>query len=200
MRTKTLFAFVLFFLVSSPLLAQHEHHQQMSPEQKKMMEAWERASTPGEAHRMLDPMIGTWDAVVKFWVAPGAPPEESKGVSEARWILGKRYVEQRFKGSAMGQPFEGIGYTGYDNIRKQYFGTWMDSMSTALMSTTGKAENGGRTWTFTGTMDDPMTGKTMNIEEKITVVSDDRHVFEMFSPGPDGKMFKSMEITYTRKK
>jgi hypothetical protein len=172
----------------------------MTPEQQKMMEAYMKAATPGEPHRLLEPMIGTWDAVVRFYPAPGEPPQESTGISENRWILGNRYVEQRFKGSAMGQPFEGIGYTGYDNVKKQYFGSWIDSMSTSMMTTTGKADSSGKNWTFTGTMDDAYTGKTLPLEEKVVVVSNDKHYFEMWNPGPDGKNYKSMEIIYTRKK
>ena len=199
MRTKTLVLCLLVLGFSLPALAQHEGHQ-MTPEQQKMMEAWQKAATPGEAHRALDAMVGTWDTTIRFWEAAGAPPQESTGTSENRWILGNRYVEQRFKGAAMGMPFEGIGYTGYDNIRKQYFGTWMDSMSTALMTTTGKTTDGGKTWTFKGTMDDPMSGKAFDVEERITVVNKDKHVFEMWHPGNDGKIYKAMEITYTRKK
>ncbi|HUP49650.1 MAG TPA: DUF1579 domain-containing protein [Thermoanaerobaculia bacterium] len=199
MRSKVFFTAAVCLIFAISLFAQHDHPQ-MSPEQMKLMEAYQKASTPGDAHRLLDQMAGTWNVTLKWWPAPGAPAQESAGVSENRWILGGRYVEQRFNGTAMGQPFEGIGYTGYDNIRKEYFGTWIDSMSTALMTTTGTAEEGGKKWTFKGTMGDPVTGKAMAVEEKITVVSPDRHVFEMWTPGPDGAMFRSMEITYTRKK
>jgi hypothetical protein len=200
MRVKTLSVLAVILVASLPLFAQHEGHQQMTPEQQKMMEAYMKAATPGEPHRLLEPMIGTWDAVVRFYPAPGEPPQESTGISENRWILGNRYVEQRFKGSAMGQPFEGIGYTGYDNVKKQYFGSWIDSMSTSMMTTTGKADSSGKNWTFTGTMDDAYTGKTLPLEEKVVVVSNDKHYFEMWNPGPDGKNYKSMEIIYTRKK
>lgn len=172
----------------------------MTAEEKAMMEAFQKAATPGEAHKKLSSMIGTWDTVVNFWPAAGAPAQRSTGFSDNRWILGGRYVEQRFTGTAMGQPFEGIGYTGYDNIKKQYFGTWMDSMSTGIMLTTGAAEEGGKQWKFKGTMDDPVSGKSLPVEEKVTIVDNDKHVFEMWSPGRDGKMYKSMEIVYTRKK
>lgn len=199
MRSKIVSMIATGLLLSASMVAQQEHPK-MSAEEKKMMEAYQRAGTPGEAHRALEPMVGTWDTVVKFWPAAGAPPQESRGVSETRWILGNRYLEQRFTGTAMGQPFEGIGYTGYDNIKKRYFGTWMDSMSTGIMSTTGSADKDGKTWTFKGTMDDPVTGKSLPIREKVVVHSRDQHVFEMWSPGRDGKVYKSMEIVYTRKK
>jgi hypothetical protein len=198
MRSKTPVLLTVCLVLSLPLFAQHEHPQ-MSAEQMKMMEAYQKAGTPGEAHKALEGMVGTWNTVIKFYPAPGSPAQESTGVSENRWILGGRYLEQRFQGSAMGQPFEGVGYTAYDNIRKQYAGTWMDSMSTAIMTTTGSATGPGQ-WKFTGSMDDPVTGKSQPMEETITVDGPDKHTFVMMGPGPDGKMFKTMEIVYTRKK
>ena len=53
--------------------------------------------------------------------------------------------------------------------------------------------------TMTGKMDDPMDGKTKAFKETVTVVDNDHHVFEMWGPDPSGKMFKWMEIRYTRK-
>jgi hypothetical protein len=75
----------------------------------------------------------------------------------------------------------------------------MDSMGTAIMRSTGKGDASGKTITMSGTMDDPMQKKSMPFKETIKVVDNDHHVFEMWSPGPGGKMFKMMEITYTRK-
>jgi hypothetical protein len=68
-----------------------------------------------------------------------------------------------------------------------------------MMTTTGKMESPTK-WKFTGTMDDPMTGKPQPMEETITIDSPDKHTFQMMGPGPDGKMFKTMEIVYTRRK
>ena len=198
MRSNAFLPVVACLLLSTTLFAQE--HPPMSEEQRKMMEAYQKAGTPGDPHRALEHFVGTWDTVIRFWPAPGAPPEKSAGTSESRWILGGRYLEQRFEGTAMGMPFEGRGYTGFDNIRNRYFGTWMDSMSTGMMTTTGVAEEGGKVWKFTGTMDDPLSGKAQPVEEVVRLEGPDKHVMEMWSPGPDGKMFKSMEIVYTRKK
>ena len=167
--------------------------------QKAQMDAWMKASTPGDAHKKLDGMVGTWNVTVKSWMQPGAPPMESTGSAVNSWVLGGRWMEEKFTGSFMGMPFQGIGYTGYDNIKKQYIGTWMDNMSTAVMTSTGKG-GGGNTWEFASSMDDPMTGKTMPVAQKVTFTDADHHTMEMWSPGPDGKMFKMMEIAYSRKK
>ncbi len=159
------------------------------PDEKAMMEAMTKAATPGEPHKKLESMVGTWDTKVTMWMDPSKPPEESTGTSENRWVLGNRYVQQTYEGTFMGQPFSGIGYTGYDNITKKYTGTWMDSASTAMMNMTGK-----------GTMNDPMTGKACKLTSKVTVADNDHHTMEMWGPDPSGKVYKMMEITYVRKK
>jgi Protein of unknown function (DUF1579) len=183
---------------SSIVFAQDQ--PKMSPEEKAEMDAMMKAGTPGDAHKKLSSMIGTWDAAVKMYpMKPGAPVQQSTGTSESKWVLGGRWVQEMVTGSMMGMPFYGIGYTGYDNIKKVYTGTWMDSMSTSTMLATGNMSN-DKTWEFTSTMDDPMSGKSMQIKQKVTVVDDDHHVMEMWGPMPDGKMMKMMEITYTRKK
>jgi hypothetical protein len=188
--------------LSVSAFAQHEQHgqQQMSAKEKAMMEAWQKAMTPGAQHKALDGMVGTWDTKVTSWMAPGAPPLESTGVSESRWVLGGRWIEHKFNGSFMNMPFEGIGYTGYDNLKKEFVSTWMDNMSTGAMVSAGSAAKDGKTMDFKSEMIDPMSGKKMPVKEKITVVDADNHVMEMWNPGPDGKMYKSMEIKYSRKK
>jgi hypothetical protein len=72
-------------------------------------------------------------------------------------------------------------------------------MSTAIMNMTGKADASGKV-NMSGPMADPMTGKVTTMKSTMTVVDNDHHKFEMWGAGPDGKMFKMMEIEYTRKK
>jgi hypothetical protein len=197
MKMKVWMALALLVVCTS--VVADEPKKEMPADQKAMMEAMMKAMTPGEPHKLLDNMVGTFDAKVSSWMQPGAPPMVSTGTSVNSWILGGRFVEQKFNGSFMGQPFSGIGYTGYDNIKKQYWGSWMDSMSTGVMMSTGSTSDNGKTWKFTASMPDPMTGKDAPMEERVTVTDKNHHMFEMWSPGPDGKMYKMMEITYTRK-
>jgi hypothetical protein len=198
MRKKLALAGVTL-LVCLTLIADEKPAAKKMDMDPAMMEAMMKAGMPGPAHKMLDGMAGSWDTKVTSWMMPGSEPMVSNGTSENKWIMGGRYMEQRFKGDFMGMPFEGLGYTGYDNVKKQYFGTWVDNMSTGMMTSVGTGGS-GNTMTFKGTYADPMTGKDVTCEEKVTVIDNDHTVFEMWAPGPDGKMFKSMEITYSRKK
>jgi hypothetical protein len=45
-----------------------------------------------------------------------------------------------------------------------------------------------------------MTGKVLAIRSTLRILDDDHNVYEMFSPGPDGKEYRMMQIDYTRKK
>jgi hypothetical protein len=199
MRCRILTATVLVAFTATLALADDPKTKDPARE-KAEMEAMMKAATPGDAHKKLGSMAGTFTADVKMWMQPGAPPAGGSGVAQNTWALDGRWLEQHFTGNFMGMPFTGVGYTGYDNIKKKYVGSWIDSMTTSMMVSSGTAEGDGKSFTFTSTMDDPMTGKSSPVKEKVTVVDDDHHTLEMWGAGPDGKMFKMMEIAYTRKK
>jgi hypothetical protein len=170
------------------------------PSQEEMMKKWEAYATPGAAHRKLDAFVGNWNVRMKAWMAPGQPPEQTEGTAETSWILGNRYLEQKYDGKMMGKPFSGVGFTGYDNFKKKYEAIWMDNMGTGVMTSTGSFDKSGKVMRFTATMDDPITGKKTTIKETLTIVDPDTHRLEMWATGPDGKMFKTLEGVYTRKK
>lgn len=202
MRSKIL-AVAIVALVSAGITAavaqDTKAAPQMTAEQKAEMETYMKFATPGEAHRLLQPFVGSFVVTSTMWQAPGAPPEVTKGTSENAWVLGERWVQQHFKGEVMGMPFEGIGYTGYDNFKKKYIGTWIDSMSTMLMVNEGAADPAGKTFTASGTVNDVMTGKPATFREVTRVIDANKHVMEMFGADKAGKEFKMMEIVYTRK-
>ena len=162
-----------------------------------MMAAWQKAMTPGAAHRRLEPLVGSFRAKTTFVVAPGAPPEVSEGTSEHRWVLGGRFLAQVYRGTAMGMPFEGIGYTGYDNVQKKYIGFWMDSFGTGFMPSESVGAPRAGAIDFDASAVDP-SGKTMRFLCKVRIQSGDRHTYEMWAPAPGGKRFLQMKVEYTR--
>lgn len=190
--------------VATPGWAEHpsgsEHPAGTDAAQQAMMEAWAKAAAPGPEHEAMAGMAGTWTTVVKNFMDPSAPPMESKGTAEFAMELGGRYMVQRFHGEMMGQPFEGLGYDGFDNVTKTYRSIWMDSMSTGIMVMNGKADPASTSIKYTGSMTDAASGADIPMESVITFIDKDHQKMEMWQPGPDGKMVKSMEILYSRKK
>lgn len=171
-----------------------------APDEKAMMEAMQKAMTPGEGQKKLTPLVGTFDAKVRTWMDPSQPPEDTVGTSVNTWALGDRYVQVKFDGIFMGETFSGIGYTGYDNVSKKYMSSWMDTASTGMMLSAGTMDAAGKVLTMKATMSDPLTGKTSTSDEKLTIADNDHHTMEMWAKAPSGKTFKMMEIQYTRKK
>ncbi|MEO8192100.1 MAG: DUF1579 family protein, partial [Acidobacteriota bacterium] len=127
-------------------------------DEKAAMEAMMKAATPGENHKKLEAFVGTFDVKVKMWEKPGAAPQESAGTSEGKMVLGGRYVHEDFQGTFMGQPFTGMGMTGYDNVQNKFVSTWADTMSTGIMTSTGKANASGNGMDMSASMADPVTG------------------------------------------
>lgn len=169
-----------------------------TPDEKVMMEKMQQAGTPGAAHRKLDPLAGKFTVKSKMWMDPSKPPQESSGTAERTWLMGKRYLEERFQGEYGGQPFTGVGLFGYDNVTRKYFGSWYDSMSTAMTTTKGTMT--GNTIKYKGMMSDPMAGKEVPYSMTYKIVDNNTQTVEMWGAGPDGKQMKWMEMTYTRVK
>jgi hypothetical protein len=177
----------------------------MGGEDPEVMKRWMEFATPGEHHKHLEQWAGEWDLKVMMYMAPGAPPVESKATASSKVIMGGRYLIEKVQGTIdMGDgnptPFEGMSTMGYDNYKKQYFSTWIDTMGTGMMEEWGTCDPTGKVLTSQGKTYDPMIGAERASKSICTVVDATTRRLEMFSPGPDGKMFKNMEITYTRKK
>jgi hypothetical protein len=173
--------------------------QKLDPKMEEMMKKAEEAGTPGAAHKALEPLIGNWNAEVKCWMGPDAPPMMTKGTAKATWAMNKRFVQEEFTGEFMGKPFRGMSLTGYDNIKEKYNSVWVDDMHTSIFTSEGPAENDAKVITLTGKMDCPLTGeKEVPMKQVLRILSPDKHVFEMHDPR-QGANSKTMEITYTRK-
>lgn len=156
------------------------------------------AMMPNENHKALEALAGEWDAKMSFTMAPGTPPTEGTGTMKSMMVLGGRQLHQSFKGTFMGMPFEGAGTTGYNNVTKQVEATWSDNMGTATMFSVGTMDASKKSFTVTGSYDDPMAGK-VTMRQVTTITDKDHYKLEFFNKGSDGKEFKSGEITATRK-
>lgn len=161
-----------------------------------MMQMWQKAMTPSTGHQWLEPMVGSFHARTTFTMMKGGEPSVSEGSSENRWVLGGRYLEQVYRGTSMGMPFEGIGFTGYENAKKRYVGTWMDTFSTGLMSSIGVGKPSARGMEFEAMAHDP-SGRVQKFLCKIIIQDHDHHSYEMWAKGP--QRFRSMLVEYTRR-
>jgi hypothetical protein len=199
MRTVKFIALVFLVPVFALLTEQSFAQEGQTTEQQKMMEIYAKYGTPGEHHKLLEPGIGKWNLTATWWAEPGGDPQVSTATSECKWILGGRYLQENVSGEMDGNPFQGIGLTGYDNFKEKYFSFWIDEMSTTYMISEGTVDSSGKIFTFYGTYDDPVTGEKDRKTKSVTrIVDNNSQLYEMFEYDADGNEWKSFEVKYSR--
>ncbi|HJW45891.1 MAG TPA: DUF1579 domain-containing protein [Lysobacter sp.] len=204
MKVRTLAALALSLMIATSAVAQEKKGAtppEMTAEQKAMMDAWQKAATPGDPHKQLMSQYeGTWTTKQSMWMEPGKDPIVETGKSVNTAVFGGRQLRMDYTSQFMGQPYQGLGFSGYDNITGKYVSTWMDSMSTSLFVSEGEYDPASKTYTYHAQMPDPMKPDTMvPVRNVVRIIDNDHHVFEMYETR-DGKEAKTMQIEYTRSK
>lgn len=171
-------------------------HKGMDPQ--AMMDLYKKMATPGAPHKLFASLAGSWDTKTKEWMMPNKPPVESTGTVEMKMLLDGRFLQQDWNGQMMGQPYTGIGITGYDNVSKRYVTTWLDTMSTGMFTMEGTANSNGKVITLRGEHPEP-GGSVMTHRAIWKIVDDKNQTFEMYGAHHGTKETKMMEIIYTRK-
>lgn len=156
------------------------------------------AADPGMNHNLLDIFVGTWDVSANFDNGPGQPSETASGSMVNSWQLGGRWLKQDYTGqmASLGS-FRGLGYLGYDNIARCFVATWMDTLSTACLTSKGSFDEATATFTLSGDFTAP-GGEKFKQRQVITVLSLDRYTVTMYLTGPDHVEFKTGNLEYTR--
>jgi hypothetical protein len=176
---------------AKPVEAQPEKKAPVAPAGTDAeMAAWMAAAEPSEHHQHLANMAGEWDCTVKSnWTGQ---PEQSKATVKAHMRMGGRYLVSNFQGTMMGQPLNGQGIMGYNNMSKKYETVWRDNMGTGMMIETGTCDSAGKVITTSGESAGP-DGKMMK-SRTVYTIGDKKYSIEMYQPGPDGKETKVFEM------
>ncbi|MEM6638407.1 MAG: DUF1579 family protein [Pseudomonadota bacterium] len=199
LRTPTLC--FLLVLSSSVAAGHHEAAENEAPgalDPDAMMEAAAAAMTPGAEHAHLADSVGAYNAAMKFWMAPGEPALTSSMSVQREMDLGGRVLTERWRGMAFGQPFEGVGRTGYDNVNKRYWSTWTDTFSTGVLVMYGTVSADGQTLEFTGTGTNPATGESYKTRSVGSLPGAAVETMTMYEDHGEGE-YKSMSVTLTPK-
>ena len=202
MPSRMLLVIALLLMVALPATAQKKDKKTAMPSQEEMMKRWKEAATPGEAHKVLDNFVGSWETESSVWMdGPGKPPSVTEGMAEVKWVLDGRFVQQEMTGEMMGAPMNGVGFYGYDNFKKKYTSFWIDNTGTAMFTSEGTIDKDGKVLTCDGKTDDPATGqKDKKVRYVEIIIDHDKHIFSILDLSIAGADKKVVEIVYTRKK
>ncbi|MGZ5027272.1 MAG: DUF1579 domain-containing protein [Methylobacter sp.] len=192
----TLMSLCIMLAASVAMAKGKKAEKSMDPQ--AMMEVYTKLAAPGEQHKQLASLAGSWTTKTKEWMEPNKPPVESTGSAEMKILLDGRFLQQELNGQMMGQPFSGIEITADDNLLKRYVTSWMSTMGTGIFTMEGTASTDGKTITLKGQHAEP-GGGYMKHRAIWKIVDSNTQTFDMYETHPGGKEWKMLEMTYTRK-
>ena len=171
----------------------------MTPDQMNEML---KLGSPSGSHKKLEAFVGQWNYIAKMWMDPKGQPMVTTGTSNNQWILGGRFLQAIAKGAATKDfpAFEGMGLTGFDNIKQAYTSSWVDNMSTSTMEATASFDDKTNTLSEKGTMMCPMEKREKAFRSMWKVKNKNSYQYVSYMTGMDGKEYKAMEIEYSRTK
>ena len=191
----------------SPATATSAAAPPSQPNPEEMMKQMMEMSKLNENHKLLADMNGNWNYAIKMWMNPdpNAKPQESKGTATRKSVMGGRYFVMDVSGK-MQMPgedgkmkdmqFKGMAVEGYDNVKKKFVSSWIDSMGTGIQGSEGTYDPASKTFTYTMEME-PMPGMKQQVREVIKVTDKDHMMLEWYE-NRGGQEKKTMEIAYTR--
>jgi hypothetical protein len=176
-------------LWAAPVAAQDE-------DMAAMMEAWQKAGQPGEHHKHLAVIVGSWEAETKMWMDPSGEPTVMPATAQYEMIMDGRFLMETIKSEFMGQPFTGHGLYGFNNNTGKLQASWIDNMSTGIYTYEGSINEAGDEIVLTGKYMDPMTKEWKKTRSVMRISADKIHTtgYETVN----GTEQKTMEITATR--
>lgn len=188
--------------IDSPAVTQPEVKATTLPptmDAAAMQKAMEDFSKPGDKHKWMANLSGTWEATVIEFMNP-AKPDTSKATNTVSMTLNGLYQVGKLTGKMMGGPFEGQSIMGYDNAKKIFVFTWIDNLSSGITNMTGTYDETTKTLNLKGSQTNLVSGADMDIREEMTMIDNDSYTMTMYGTGMDGKEAKFMEGTFKRKK
>ena len=204
MRSKILICLIGLAGWLAPCSAVSLGQEKQAPERKedKAMAAEMALAGPGEEHRRLEALAGTWDREIKVWFRPDATPITIKAKSVNTMILGGRFLKIESKGTMGGMTIEALQIVGFDRRTKKYTQVGYDSTGTYYVTAAGDYDPAQNAITMYGEDFDPIIGGTQKYSFIMRFISPTKYVAEVvFKDEVHTKGrgdFKAVEITSTK--
>ncbi len=156
---------------------------------------------PGEDHKVLEALEGTWEGKGSIWDGSTSEPIPITATVERHWVLGGRYLrEQVDVRTGDGEVFETLGFIGFNNEAAQYELLTIDNISTAMLLETGKFNPDSKKLMIRGSYRDPATGFVIDRRVEMDLSQEGRIDVVGYTTTEDGREYKSLEGTVTRRK
>jgi hypothetical protein len=155
---------------------------------------------PTQEHDWLEKFTGEWTTESKGTMGLGQPPIQCSGKLSSR-KLGAFWVVNEMKGELSGTPMTGIQTIGYDEGKKKYVGTWVDSMGAFMWQYEGSVDSSGKVLTLDADGPNFMgDGKLTNFQDVYEFRSADEILMTSRMLASDGNWVTFMSGTAKRVK
>jgi hypothetical protein len=153
-------------------------------------------SVPEAEGHLLEDQVGTWDATVENFFAPGGP-KVTKAIEVNTLAARGRWLVMDLKNPE--QAYESHAILGWDAAKKKLVGTWADSQTPGLQLLEAEFDPTARILSGYFEGSDPR-GQSARMRLMIEWKDKDTRVFTLFQPGVPGKEEIALRITHTRRK
>jgi uncharacterized protein DUF1579 len=177
-----------------------------SPSQAEMMKQMIELSKPGENHRLLAGIAGTWNLTGRH-LQPysNAKPRDFKGRFIRKALWEGRYFISETTGEKLQMPWsdgkevtvKDMAIEGYDNNKKKFFSSYIDNhWDTGVIAWEGSYDSAAKTFTYVTEIEET-PGVKIKMQRLVRILDDNNYREEMYEER-SGKELKVTEINYTR--
>jgi len=152
---------------------------------------------PGEEHRRLDVLTGTWNVAVSFPVAPGRNAQ-GRAICEAKWDLDGRFVRQEYRSTFGGKQLTIVRYVGFDRQKARFVEIQFESTHTDVMHNEGVYAVESGTITTAGRHVDAATGQSVTVRSVTTFIDQDAFTVQLFYADAEGRDAQTIMLSHTR--
>ncbi|MEO7995365.1 MAG: DUF1579 family protein [bacterium] len=164
-----------------------------------MMTAYMEAATPGPEHARLAELAGTYACTTQMRMNPTDDFMSMTGTETIEPILGGRFIQMHVIGAPdamMPDGFEAMAIMGYNITEQRYEESWVDSMGTLMLFTTGTADADGNI-TLEGSYNCPYLKKPIH-QRYVWSMTDTGYEIAMYGPDMSGTEFHMGTVTAVR--
>jgi ketosteroid isomerase-like protein len=179
-----------------------------TPDQADMTKQMVELSKPGENHKLVAGLAGTWEFTGKhFSDDPNEKPIEVKGSCVRKSLWEGRYFLTETTGEKLQMPwsdgkqvaYKDIVIDGYDNVRMKFVRAMIDNhWDTGILSFEGSYDAATKTITYEAELEDSPGLKTKT-RWFLKILDHDHYTEEIYEDN-DGRQVKDTEIHYRRVK
>ncbi len=147
--------------------------------------------------------VGRWSTDITMYTAPDQPPAQFKGRQVDRmsgcglWLVTDLSMVAGDDG-ATAPPYEGHGVLGWDPIKEELVGVWVDSSRTWLATAEGTVDESGDVLTLRIQDRHPQSGEPMVTIFQTTRVDAVTRQLDVFIEDPSGERIPVGRILSTR--